>query len=167
MRGGMGQKYKLRKADVFGQCLMSSGNASCFRAVCFRAMSHAFGRCLMFSGNASSFCGVMFSGRMFSGNVSCFRAMSHVFGQCLMFSGRMFSGNVSCFRAVCFRAMSHVIGQCKSTKCYIRVTNNLAPFLPRGFQYPIWLPKGRRGEETCSKEPPLCFKKPQEKLKMS
>ena len=140
---------------VFGQCLMFSGRMFSGNVSCFRAMSHAFGQCLMLSGN-----------------VSCFRAMSHALGQCLMFSGRMFSGNVSCFRAVCFRAvcfraMSHVIGQCKSTKCYIRVTNNLAPFLPRGFQYPIWLPKGRRGEETCSKEPPLCFKKPQEKLKMS
>ena len=100
MRGGMGQKYKLRKTDVFGQCLMFSGNVSCHRAMPHVFGPYVFGQCLMLSGN-----------------VSCFRAMSHVFGQCLMFSGRMFSGNVSChraacFRAVCFRAMSHVFGQC-------------------------------------------------------
>ena len=124
---------------------MFSGNVSCHRA-----MSHVIGQCLMSSGN-----------------VSCHRAMPHVFGPYVFGQCLMLSGNASCFRAVCFRAMSHVFGQCKSTKCYILVTNNLAPFLPRGFQYPIWLPKGRRGEETCSKEPPLCFKKPQEKLKMS
>ena len=78
----MGQKYKLRKTDVFGQCLMSSGNVSCFRA-----MSHVIGQCLMFSG------------RMFSGNVSCHRAMSHVFGPYVFGQCLMFSGNVSCHRA--------------------------------------------------------------------
>ena len=88
MRGGMGQKYKLRKADVFGQCLMLSGNDSCFRAMPHVFGPYVFGQCLMLSGN-----------------VSCFRAMSHAFGQCLMLSG-----NASCFRAVCFRAMSHVFG---------------------------------------------------------
>ena len=63
-------------SHVFGQCLMFSGNVSCFRA-----MSHVLGRCLMFSGN-----------------VSCFRAMPHVFGQCFMFSGHVTSGSLTIWR---------------------------------------------------------------------
>ena len=76
MMGGMGQKYKLVKTDVFGVYFTSIGNVSCHRAVCFRAISHVIGP-------------YVFGPYMFSGLVSCFRAMSHVFGQCLMFSGNV------------------------------------------------------------------------------
>ena len=65
----MGQKYKLRKTDVFGQCLMFSGNVSCHRAMSHVFGPYVFGQCLMFSGNISCHRAV------------CFRAMSHVIGR--------------------------------------------------------------------------------------
>ena len=102
---------------------MSSGRM--FSGACFREIT--LGR--MFSGNGSH---VRF-GCLFSG--LCFRAMFHVIGPYVF--GCMFSGNVSCHLFP--GKLINVIKSDDEISFYIRVTTNLAPFLPHGFQiYPVY-----------------------------